>query len=185
MNKQVLHVFAAAGAAALLALPAAALAAAPTGASPLGLAIGVATCNEARQALRHSTEKAAGQDTLLTASDPGALYADAGEIVVRCSGDAVIALRMKLPKGGMDAENSRAIYAGLNKKYKQVAGGAMPTLGDGYARFASGNTVIEQDAPHLSFDFTVTYYTKSFYDQLRANAAKADRDREREKQAGL
>lgn len=182
MKKQALHILTSA---VLLAATATAFAAAPSGASPLGLAIGAATCGQARQALQKSTEKAVGQDTLLTASDPGALYPGAGEVVVRCSGDAVIALQMKLPKGGMNAENSREVYAGLNKKYKQVAGGAMPTLGNGYARFAAGNTVIEQDAPHLSFEFTVTYYAKSYYDQLQANARKEEQERQRKKQSGL
>jgi hypothetical protein len=80
---------------------------------------------------------------------------------------------------------SRDVYSNLSKKYKLVAGGAMPQLGNGYARFAAGNSVIEQDSPHLSFVFTLTYYKKSFYDSIVASNKNKDKKTREKKEASL
>ena len=71
------------------------------------------------------------------------------------------------------------------KKYRLVAGGSMPELGNGYARFAAGNSIIEQDSPHLSFVFTVTYYEKSFYDSVVASNKKKDKKVRDNKESSL
>jgi hypothetical protein len=61
----------------------------------------------------------------------------------------------------------------------------MPQLGNGYARFQSGNSVIEEDAPHLGFEFTLTYYEKALYDGIVAsNNAKAKKANDK-KQSSL
>lgn len=162
--------------------------AAPAGAAnaaPLGLEIGVASCEQARQVLQPASEEKVGEDTLLTAAQPAQLMPGAQSVLVRCSGGAVIALQMKLPKGRMGNTSTREIYAGLKRKYKQVAGGAMPELGNGYARFAAGKTVIEQDAPHLSFEFTLTYYTKSFYDRIVEDNRRSQTNANNKKDAAL
>jgi hypothetical protein len=85
----------------------------------------------------------------------------------------------------MGSEGSRGVYANLSKKYKLVAGGPMPQLGNGYARFAAGNSIIEQDAPHLSFEFTLTYYEKSFYDSIVASNKDKEKKSSEKKQSSL
>lgn len=154
-------------------------------AAPLGLEIGSASCADARGVLGASNEKAIGQDLLLTAQRPGQTYPGATKVLVRCSADRVIAVQLEMTKGGMGNGNARATYATLKKKYKQVAGGPMPSLGDGYARFVAGNTVIEQDASHLRFEFTVTYYTSALYERLREADRRSEQETKEKKEQAL
>jgi len=164
-------------------LAAAAVQAAPSGkASPLGLEIGVATCAAARQTLGQATEKPLGSDTWLETSATEQLYPDATKVAVRCSGGRVIAVQIEASKGGMGNQAARQAYTTLASKYKRVAGSPMPSVGDGYARFVAGGTVIEQSAPHLSFEFTITYFEKAFYDTLNAST-EADRRRQETKKS--
>lgn len=143
--------------------------AASANATPLGIEVGVASCEVARAKLGRVTEKAIGRDVLLEAKSPEEVYPGASQVVARCSErDRVIAVLIEASKGGMGNEASRQAYATLASKYKRVAGGPMPSLGDGYARFVAGSTVVEQSAPHLSFQFSVVYYDKAFYDLLQA-----------------
>ena len=161
-------------------------AAAPQNASPFGLEIGVATCDAARAILgKVSESKLDNNDVLLEAANPSALYEGATKLIVRCSEKRVFAVQFEASKGGMGNEASRDVYAGLARKYKRVEGGPMPSLGNGYARFVSGNSVVEQSAPHLSFEFTVTYYEKGLYDSIVAsNKANAKKSRD-SKQSSL
>ena len=164
----------------LTALPA--QAAVAGNATPLGLEIGVATCATARQKLGHAKENPLGSDTWLETSDTDQLYPGATKVAVRCSSDRVIAVQIEASKGGMGNEGSRQAYNTLAGKYKRVAGGPMPSLGNGYARFVAGNTVIEQSAPHLSFEFTITYFEEGFYEALNASS-DADRRRQDNKKS--
>ena len=172
----------------MASLPTAAAAGQPVGpnATPFGIEISVAPCSVARTKLGAVTEKKLGDsDVLLTAKNPSNLYDGANEVIVRCQSNQVVAVQFEASKGGMGSESSREVYSGLSRKYKLVAGGPMPQLGNGYARFASGNTIIEQSAPHLSFEFTVTYYAKDFYESIVAeNQAKTQKTRN-DKQATL
>lgn len=85
----------------------------------------------------------------------------------------------------MDSEGSRGVYANLSKKYKLVAGGPMPQLGNGYARFAAGNSIIERNALYLSFEFTLTHYEKSFYDSIVASNKGKEKKANDKKQSSL
>jgi len=164
---------------AALTLCAMSQASAASNAAPFGLEIGVATCASARAKLPN------GQDIWLESTHTEDLYPGSVEVGVRCSQDRVIAVQVKAAKGGMENPGSRQAYATLSGKYKRVAGGAMPSLGDGYARFVAGNSVIEQSAPHLSFEFTVTYYDKAFYDFVLASNAQERKNRSTKKQSAL
>jgi len=161
-------------------------AAAPTNAMPFGLEIGVASCDAARTKLGRVEEaKLDGTDVLLTAAVPSALYDGASKAVVRCRDGKVIAVQIEASKGGMGNDGAREVFSNLSKKYKLVAGGAMPQLGDGYARFAAGNSIIEQESPHLSFVFTLTYFEKSFYDNIVASNKKKDKKARENKESSL
>jgi hypothetical protein len=163
-----------------------AMAAPPQNAAPFNLEIGTATCDAARAKLgRVDESKLGGTDVLLTAKNPSALYDGASAASVRCSEGRVIAVQIEASKGGMGNEGAREVFAGLSKKYKLVAGGPMPQLGNGYARFQSGNSVIEQDAPHLSFEFTLTYFEKSFYDSLVTSSKDKEKKAADKKQSSL
>ena len=97
----------------------------------------------------------------------------------------VVGVEIQASKGGMGNAGSRDAYANLNRKYKLVAGGAMPSLGNGYARFAAANSVIELSSPHMSFDFTLSYYKKAFYDAILANKKEKEQKARESKAAAL
>lgn len=158
----------------------------PANATPFGLEIGVATCDAVRAKFnRPSEKKLEGGDVWLEASNREQLYPGANSLGARCSGNKLIAVQIEASKGGMENEGSREVFATLKSKYKLVSGGPMPSLGDGYARFAVGNTVIEQSAPHLSFVFSVTYFEKSFYDGIVAAKQKEQQQAKSKKQSSL
>lgn len=72
------------------------------------------------------------------------------------------------------------VFDAISAKYKLVKQ-RRPFVGDQYARFNAGDTVIELDAPHMSFEMTVTYLTKTFkrnYEETSAAEAKADKARQ-------
>jgi hypothetical protein len=161
----------------LLACAATLMAASATGtvhartdaATPWGIEIGGA-CQTGLAKLGAVKQKSLGErDTLYVAEDNNTLYQGAKEVTLRCKDDKIIALQLVAPKEGMGNPAARAAYQALAKNYKRVAGGPIPQLGDGYARFVKGNSVIEISAPHLDFDFTLTYLTQGFYNQIVAN----------------
>lgn len=161
-------------------------AATSSNASPFGLEIGVASCDVARAKLGRVIEsKLDGNDVLLTAAAPSALYDGASKAIVRCIDGKVIAVQIEASKGGMGNDGAREVYSNLSKKYKLVAGGPMPNLGNGYARYDAGNSVVEQDAPHLSFEFTLTYYEKSFYSSIVTSKKEKERRAKEKKQSSL
>lgn len=123
-------------------------------------------------------------DTLHVAQGRNTLYPGAKEMSLRCSQGKVIALQLVAPKEGLGNPAARAAYQALAQHYKKVAGRPIPQLGDGYARFVKGASVIEIEARHLDFDFTVTYYTKTFYDAIVQNDQKRAQERQA-KRGGL
>lgn len=155
-------------------------------ASPFGLEVGSATCDAARAKLGSTNEKKLNDsDVVIYSNNPSNLYNGASEAFVRCSNNRIIAVQFTASKGGMGSPSARETYSGLSKKYKLVSGGPMPQLGDGYARFAIGGSIIEQSAPHLSFDFTVTYFDKNFYDGIVASTKAEEKKSKESKQSSL
>ena len=149
--------------------------------APLGFAIG-GNCADIREKFTGSAE---GEKSF-EAETPEELYAGATKIEATCSqNDHLIMLTITASKGGMGNDAARSAYATLSKRYKRVVGAPMPQLGDGYARFLGGNAVIEQSAPHLSFEFSVTYYTKDFYEHLVAFTKKANDAAKKLKESAL
>ena len=174
MNK---HLFFRIARVAVLATIAANAYAGSEAATPWGIEIGGA-CQAGVEKMGNVHQKSVGDgDILYVAADRDALYQGAKEITLRCSEGKVIALHLVAPKEGMDNPAARTTYQTLSKRYKRVAGAPIPRLGDGYARFVQGSSVIEIDSPHLSFDFTVTFLTKDFYNQIVAHNKKQAAER--------
>lgn len=136
--------------------------------SPFGLEIGVATCAAARAKLKASTERKIGDDIWIETANGEDLYPGASTVAARCSNDKVIVVQVTASKGGMGNDAAQQAYSTLSSKYKRTDGGPMPSVGNGFARFTSGDVVIEQSAPHMSFDFNVTYMQRSFYNMLKS-----------------
>lgn len=147
------------------------------GATPFGLALGAANCDALKAKFGTFDERTLDDgDLWIEARAPDQLYPGASKVAGRCSKGQLIAVQVEAGKGGMGADGAREAFAALSAKYKLAAGAPMPALGDGYARFSTGDSIIEQSSPHLSFTFTVTYYTKAFYAALAASRQQ-DQDR--------
>ena len=67
----------------------------------------------------------------------------------------------------------------LRKKYKVVKT-KIPFVGDSYDHYKDGKTLIELDAPHLSFDMTLTYMQKSFKDAYLSGLKKQNEAKKKE-----
>ena len=69
-------------------------------------------------------------------------------------------------------------WTALAAKYKQVEK-SQPFVGDARATFRQGDSVVELDAPHLSFTMTLRYMTqalqKTFKQQSTSNKAAKER----------
>ena len=155
-------------------------------AAPFGLELGSATCDALKARLGTAQERSLGDgDVWVEAPNAGQLYPGASKVAGRCRVGKVIALQVEASKGGMGAEGAREAFTTLRSKYKLASGGPMPSLGDGYARFTHGNSVIEQSSPHLSFEFTIAYYTRDFYDSLVAANRRSENATVEKKRSAL
>lgn len=59
----------------------------------------------------------------------------------------------------------KPVAAALKKKYRVVKEN-IPFVGNAFARYASGEYLIQLEAPHLSFEFTVCYAGKAVWDSM-------------------
>lgn len=155
--------------------------------APLGIEVGASACRDAAAKLGGPIRRAPeSQAFVVEAGNPSALYQGASGIEAWCarSDGPVLILKLTLPKGGLGNPGAAEVYSNLAAKYKRVAGGAPPAVGNGYARFEASDAVIELRAPHMSFEFEVEYMTREVYTrwqaseaQRRQEEAKAKRDR--------
>lgn len=143
--------------------------------TPMGLEVG-GTCVQALEKMgAHQKTDIGDGDTRYKAKTPTSLHPDAQQVYVRCSQDQVVAVQVVFPKVGVSNAGGKALYRELNAKYKKVKGGAIPSVGDGYARFTKGANVIELDVPHMAFEYSVTYASQAFFERMRAaNQRRAD-----------
>ncbi|QTD46526.1 hypothetical protein [Ottowia testudinis] len=76
---------------------------------------------------------------------------------------SAVVMTMPATKGMADLEKRRfdEVASVLGEKYK-LAKKVRPSVGDRYAKFTAPDTVIEIDAPHMSFDMEVRYMTNAF-----------------------
>lgn len=158
-------------------------------AAPLGIEIGSSTC----QAVAERFGVAVGRDPAhaslarVPLPSPAAHYPGAESIQAWCSAPTapVVLLTLSVDKGGLGNPASREAYANLQAKYRRVAGGPPPGVGDGYARFEGGDTVIELRAPHLSFSFELSYFTRAVYQQAQTNQQAAQQREAQARRDGL
>ena len=73
----------------------------------------------------------------------------------------------------MDMDKSRFddIYKALAHKYK-VTSQNRPFVGNKYARFKTPDTIIEMDAPHMSFRMMVSYTQVDLFKKYKAQSAR-------------
>ena len=128
--------------AAVLALSASlASAASPPSANaqPFGITIGATNCQQAAKILGGKVEIESETDGVVQveAADANSMYPGAESIKAECfaADQPVVRLALTASKGGMGNPGAQEAYRALSAKYKRVAGGPIPQLGNGYARF--------------------------------------------------
>lgn len=142
-------------------------------AAPLGLELGVATYAQVKQQVGGKTSLSdAGTNKysggkMLKGNGDGLGIDGLSELTfVFDSSDKLAAVLMTLPK-----DSFQQTLNALSKKYKLVEK-QVPFVGNASAKLQQGDSVIEMSAPHLSFEMSVQYLTKSLkqsYTQQASN----------------
>lgn len=158
-------------------------------AAPLGLELGVATQAQVRQQLNGQTQlEEAGTNQysggkMLKGHGEGLGIDGLSEIVfIFDTSDKLAAVLMTLPKGegfgDLHNGNFTKTAKALAAKYKLVEK-SQPFVGNARATFRQGDSVVELDAPHMSFTMALRYMTqalqKAFKQQSTSNQAAKER----------
>lgn len=147
---------------------------------PFGQEVGVTKCSATVESLsdrvtfkKNGTNKYTHGDMYLgNANNLG--FDGAISILLICSQDDTLeGLQLTLDQGGMKG-NFNKYNSMLKSKYKPVKV-INPYVGDKYAKYKQGNSIITLDAPHMSFEMTITYATNQLiksYDSTTKTEAK-------------
>ena len=173
----------------LFAVPAMAISAAAWAgnAAPMGLELGIATVGQVQKEIGGKarledggTNKFSG-GRMLKGDGEGLGIEGLSEIVfVFDAGDRLAGVVMTLPKGPFN-DNFRRVMAMLDGKYR-VAAKRVPSVGDSYAKYRQGDSVVELDAPHLSFEMSLRYLTDRLLSDFEKKSA-AEKIEKRRRQA--
>jgi hypothetical protein len=143
--------------------------------SPLGLEIGVATLKDAKQSLGSKMPlKEMGKNRY----SHGPMLEGPGEkteiqnlnnfTLIFDEQEKLNAVVMNFPKNEL-----KPILASLKKKYK-IQREQVPFVGNASARLTAADTVIDVDAPHLSFNMQVLYMSNKFLKMATNQSAAED-----------
>ncbi len=145
-------------------------------ASPLGLEVGVVTLTQVQKQIGSQTRL---QSTGINKYSGGKMFeADASGlnvdgvksvVFIFDQADVLAGLLVTMPK------DPKSLVKTFNGKYKLVNNKVDNFMNYGTAQFAKGDTVIDIDAPHLSFDMEVRYLSKRLRDAFmqQSNAETA------------
>jgi len=157
--------------------------------APFGFALGSATRQSVLETLKGKTTVTADGTNRYSG---GPMYTAPGgnlgiEDLVEAtfifdSNDRLVSVVLTFPKGGLDRNFGR-LYEHLNNKYR-LAQKKVPFVGDKYARYEEGPSIIELTSRHLGFSIEITYMTTGFeqaYNRITREQAAAKKKREGEK----
>ena len=145
-------------------------------ASPLGLEVGVVTLAQVQKQIGTQTRlNPTGTNKFsggkMFQADGDGLHVDGVKSVtfIFDPADVLVGVLVNMPK------DPKSLVQTFSSKYKLVHNRVDNFMNYGTAQFAKGDTVIEIDSPHLSFDMEVRYLSKrlrdAFMQQSNAQAA--------------
>lgn len=173
-------------AAAVAALLAVGTADAQQVAAPLGLEIGKSTCADAEAAGRGEVPE---RDTSAWSGGPLLKFSKAagfgvddllGVTVVCDPRQTIIAVELVFPKEGRSGVQATA--AQLDRKYKPLRR-EFPFVGNAFGEWRAANGTVMLEAPHLSFSYSLSYWTSGArvaFDKWKS----AERSQREQKRAG-
>jgi len=82
-------------------------------------------------------------------------------------------------------KDPRGVYKTLSGKYKTVTNRIDNFMNNGYAKLAKGDSIIEVDAPHMSFVMEVRYLTKGFQAAFEKATKAEDAENQKRKANAL
>jgi len=153
----------------------------PLNASPLGMEIGYANLSGVREKLGSVTrleEEGMNKYTsgpMLSSSGEGVGVDGLSNLLLIFDKNEVLAgVVMTIPK------NPKDVFGKLSGKYKPVANKIDTFMNYGYARLEKGDSLVEIDAPHLSFNMEVRYLTKRLMADFKRQSADDDARKKQE-----
>jgi hypothetical protein len=160
-------------------------------AAPLGLELGVATLADVQKNVGsrsrlgdHGINKYTG-GPMLRGDGEGLGIEGLSEVVfVFDRNQKLSAVLMTLPKGGFGDENFTRTLGMLAGKYK-LQSKQVPFVGDKYAKLRQGDSIVEIDAPHMSFTMSVRYLTNQMQADFAAQNAADNAERQRRQSSAL
>ncbi len=160
-------------------------------AAPLGMELGSATLEQVRKDIGsrtalndNGTNKFSG-GPMLKSDGAGLGIEGLSEVVFIFDKTQKLAgVLMTLPKGGLDDESFNRTLSMLSAKYKAVEK-RVPFVGNKYARFRQGDSVVELDAPHMSFEMSLRYLTDQMLADFNSQSAAEKADKRRRQASQL
>ena len=90
--------------------------------------------------------------------------------------EILVAVVLQFPKG-FGNQNTAKVADLLGKNYQLVRRN-IPSVGDATARYKQGTSAIQLDAPHMSFECSVSYMTAEFEQAYKQAVARDKSERE-------
>jgi hypothetical protein len=155
---------------------------AQAGTQALGFEIGVSTVEQISDSL---SKQANVEDTGINKYSQGPMLKTDGNSYEIDGLNSVVYIfdrQNKLAGILMDMNKNRfdAVFKALSGKYK-VSTQKRPFVGDQFARFKTKDTIIEIDAPHLSFEMQVRYIRNDLMQKFNTQSAReAEEKKKRE-----
>lgn len=147
----------------------------PSNAAPLGLELGYANIDGVKETIGstatlqdNGTNQFSGGPMLI--SDGAGLGVEglSSVLLVFDKSDVLVGMVMTLPKAPAD------MLKKLSTKYSVVDNRIDSFMDKGYARLAKGDSLVEIDAPHLSFTMEVRYLTKQLMADFQMQRSEAE-----------
>lgn len=159
-------------------------------AAPFGEEVGVSKCANVRKDLaskvnfeENGTNKYTG-GVMYIGNAENLGFDDAKSVLLICDKSDILAgLQLTLDKGSMEG-NFNKYNKMLKAKYKQVKI-INPFVGDKYAKYTQGNSSVELDSPHMSFDMTITYATNQLLQSYKTTSNSENNAKQKQQQNSL
>jgi hypothetical protein len=155
-------------------------------AAPFNLEIGAATLAQAQKEFGGAPSLAAKGQNKFTA---GPMYQVAGKktgiegiqsvLLIFNTRNVLEGVVITMPK------DPKSMFKSLSAKYQLVSEDIDGFMNMGSATFRKGDTIIEIDAPHLSFQMEVRYLSKSLMDTFEKTVATEKEEKEKKKNKAL
>lgn len=155
-------------------------------ATPFGVEVGTATVSEVQKQIGSQTYL---RQTGVNQYSGGKMFEADGKgldvdgvnkvTFIFDSADVLAGVLVSMPK---DPKSLAKTFAG---KYQTVSNRIDSFMNNGYAKFQKGGTVIEIDAPHLSFEMEVRYVTKKLMAAFLQQSSAEDVAKQKRKASSL